>query len=565
MNSPGIGLRAAAFCAALLCMRFANAYTSPPTAPAWSANGSYSVSWTNQCTNNCTSMWLEEKNASGVFAAAYSGSPMVYSGKPAGQYVYRLARLMRVSSYYVVEYSSEVTVSVQPSAPTVDPLLTQRGYQYQTRVGDIDGDGRRDLYVQRVAGGVANNGVLDKVIVQQTSTPGQYALVAPSPAQAAAAAYWPVSPAQVAVEDINVDGFVDVVVKGVASALGVAGARNLIVYSPGQVFGSVPKGVRVVDDELLKFVGNMLDHEVDPGYFDRYATYTYFYLSTYWSTCGGGPVVATDPIIPASTPGCFWTYTYVTGYFPDYSAFSGAALAISLAEENVENGQTSTTAAVDAIDRAAEGVFKIQIGGWNMDEVLGPTGDHTNPDVRRAMEVLWGILGIGRADAEEVRTDVAPAQVPRVPGTIYVTKRALATPMALHVALEYTSPVSIFRSISAYDSDDRANVDGRLISEKNWYRDAPALMMTVSEVQRPPAFATNDEYWLRLLVADSAYVDGSLPYDLIPSIGRGGYNCASYAHGILNATGGVAVRVPASGAWTNMWGWGVPVPPSSFY
>jgi hypothetical protein len=257
-------------------------------------------------------------------------------------------------------------------------------------------------------------------------------------------------------------------------------------------------------------------------------------------------------------------YSFVAGWYPDYSRFSGAAVAISLAAENAETGQTSTTAAVDAIDRAAEDVFKIQIGGWNMDEVLGSTGDHKDPDVRRAMEVLWGILGIGRASADEVHTDKAPAQVPRTPGTIYVTKRALATPMALHVALEYTSPVSIFRSISAYDSDDRANVDGRLISEKNWYRDTPALMMTVSEVQRPAWYSSNDEYWLRLLLADSAYVDASLPYDLIPSIGRGGYNCASYAHGILNATGGIAVRVPANGAWTNMWGWGVPVPPSSF-
>jgi hypothetical protein len=548
----------------LLCTRLAGAYTVPPTAPTWSANGSYSVSWTNQCTNNCASQWLEEKTAAGGFAAVGGGPPKTYVGKPAGQYTYRLARLMRVYAYYLIEYSAEVTVNVTPTAPTVDPLLIQRSYQYQTRVGDIDYDGRRDLFIQRVAGGVANNGVLDNVIVQQTSTPGQYLLVPPSPAQAATAATWPVSSAQVAVEDINVDGFVDVTVKGVANALGVAGARNLIVYSPGQVFNKVPKGIRVVDDGLLKFVGNMLDYQVDPNYFDNYASYTYFYVGSYWSTCGGGPVISNDPILSGDTPGCVWVYQFISGYFPDYSVFSSAAVAIALAAENADTGQTSTTAAVDAIDRAAEDVFKIQIGGWNMEEVLGSTGEHTNPDARRAMEVFWSILGIGRASADEVRTDKAPSQVPRVPGTLYVTKRALGTPWTLHVALEYTSPASIFRSISAYDSDDRTTVDGRLISEKNWFKDAPPLMMTVSEVQRPPTYGDNDAYWFRLLAADTAFVDGSLPYDLVPSIGRGGYNCASYAHGILNATGGIALRVPASGNWTNMWGWGVPVPPSAF-
>ena len=549
---------------ALLYARFAGAYTLPPSAPTWSQNGSYSVSWTNQCTNNCTSLWLEERLPSGTFAAVLGGSPKAYTGKPVGQYAYRLARLMRVYSYFVAEYSTEVIVNVQPTAPPVDPLLTQRGYQYQTRVGDIDADGRRDLYIQRVSGGVANNGVLDKIIVQQTITPAQYLLVAPSAAQDAAAATWPVSSAQVAVEDINVDGFVDVTIKGIASALGIAGAQNLIVYSPGQVFNPVPKGMRVIDEGLLRFVGNMLDYEVDQDYFARNATPTYFYASSFWSTCGGGPVISGDPIVPASTPGCVWTYTFISGYYPDYSRFSSAALAISLAEENASSGQTSSTAAVDAIDRAAEDVFKIQIGGWNMEEVLGSTGEHTNPDARRAMEVFWAILGIGRADAAEVHTDEAPSQVPRVPGTLYVTKRALGNRWVLHVALEYMSPISVFRSISAYDSDPSPFFDGRLISEKNWISDAPALMMTVSEVVRPAWSPSNDAYWLVLLAADGRYVDASLEYDLIPSLGAGGYNCASYTHGILSATGGRAPKIPDSGNFTWLVGWGVPVPSSAF-
>ncbi|MEO8467332.1 MAG: hypothetical protein ABI640_18560 [Gammaproteobacteria bacterium] len=552
---------------ALLCSRFAGAYTPPPTAPASSANGSYSVSWIVQCGSGCFSQWLEEKVGTGGFVSVGGSSPLMYSAKPAGQYTYRIARVLGsyvppyyMVPYYLTEYSTEVTVNVGAALPPLDPLLSQRSYQYQTRVGDINYDGRRDLFIQRVSGGVANNGVLDKVIVQQTSTPGQYVLVPPTAAQAVVAAAWPASPAQVAVEDINVDGFVDVTVKGVAGALGVPGAANLIVFSPGAPFASVPKGIRTLDTDLLRFVGNMLDYEVDQNYFVNNAPYVYYFYVYSWSTCGGAS--ASDPLYGYT--GCFGFNQVVSGYYQDYSQFSSAAVAISDASAKAASGQTSSTAAVDAIDRTAEGVLKTPIGGWGMEEVLGSTGEHTNVDARRVLEVFWSILGIGRASADEVHTDKAPAQVPRLPGTIYVTKRTLGLPVALHVALEYASPVSVFRSISAYDSDDRAGVDGRLISEKNWSRDLPALMMTASEVQRPANYTTNDAYWLRLLTADSAYVDGSLPYDLLPSIGKGGYNCASYAHGILNATGGVATRIPESGNWTNMWGWGVPVPSSFF-
>ena len=104
---------------ALLGSRIAGAYTSPPTVPASSASGSYSVSWTAQCASGCFSQWLEEKVGSGSFVSVSSSSPAVFSGKPAGQYTYRLARLLGsyvppyyMVPYYMTEYSAEVTVSV---------------------------------------------------------------------------------------------------------------------------------------------------------------------------------------------------------------------------------------------------------------------------------------------------------------------------------------------------------------------------------------------------------------------------------------------------------------------
>ena len=539
---------------ALLCSRVASAYTTPPTAPASSANGSYSVSWAAECSSGCFSQWLEEKVGSGNFVSVSSISPAVFSGKPAGQYTYRLARLLGsyvppyyMVPYYMTEYSAEVTVSVG-AAPSIDPLLSQRNYQYQTRVGDIDYDGRRDLFIQRVSGGVPNNGVLDKVIVQQTATPGQYVLVAPSAAQAAVAAAWPASSAQVAVEDINVDGFVDVTVQGVASAIGVSGASNLIVFSPGSPYASVPKGVRTVDADLLRFVGNMLDYEVDQKYFVNNAPYVYYYYVYSWSTCGGG--WGSDPLY--GTTGCFGFNQVVSGYYQDYSQFSSAAVAIADSSAKADSGQTSPTAAVDAIDRAAEGVLKTTIGGWRMEEVLGTTGEHTNADARRALEVFWSILGVARADAAEVRTTKAPTQTPRVFGTVFVTGHHVFGLGPIHTAIEYTSVARPTTTLSA-------GPEGALpylVSSVNRPSDISALNMVLGTVNDPQS-PSGDVYFAELLLADANY-DDDLVYALFP-VAPGAYNSNSYVRGLIDATGGVTTANLSAFVGGNK-----PVPASKF-
>ena len=544
---------------ALACSRFASAYTPPPVAPAASADGGYSVSWLASCSSDCLAAWLEEKVGSGAFAYVGGVSPTVFSGKPAGQYTYRVGRLLGnyyatyympyYIPYYVTDYSTEVTVNVGAALPPLDPLLTQRSYQYETRVGDIDYDGRWDLLIQRVSGGVANSGVLDKIIVQQTSTPGQYVLVPPSPAQAAVAAAWPVSSAQVAVEDINVDGFVDITVKNVASALGVPGAANLIVYSPGAPFASMPKGIRTVDAGLLQFVGNMLDYQVDQNYFANSAPYVYYYISYSWSTCGGS--VSSDPVFYWDS-GCVWVFQYLAGYYQDYSIFSSAAVAIADAAASAASGQTSSTAAVDAIDRAAEGALKIPIGGWGMEEVLGSTGEHTNPDARRAIEVFSAILGAARADAQEVVTTKAPSQTPRVFGTVYVTGHHVFGLGPIHTAIEYTSAVTPTTTLSAGPEGTLPY----LVSRPNRPSDNAALNMvlgTVNDPQSPSAEA----YFAELLLADANY-DDDLQYAAFPVV-SGTYNSNSYVRGLIDATGGVSTANLAS-----LVGGSQPVPASKF-
>ena len=99
-----------------------------------------------------------------------------------------------------------------------------------------------------------------------------------------------------------------------------------------------------------------------------------------------------------------------------------------------------------------------------------------------------------------------------------------------HTALQYGQS-----TISAYDDDPRALFDGTLVSQVNWPNDHPALTMQLGAVDAADAPTA---YWSRLLIADSRY-DDDLKYDLLPSIGQGGYNSNSYVSGIVQATAGI--------------------------
>ena len=95
-------------------------------------------------------------------------------------------------------------------------------------------------------------------------------------------------------------------------------------------------------------------------------------------------------------------------------------MAAWLAAESIENGQVSPSTGIDDVAEAAESVIGVEIGGWAMEEMLGATGEHTDANVRRALEIFWAILGIGRANAQEVETDEAPSQAPRTGSGIYL-------------------------------------------------------------------------------------------------------------------------------------------------
>src|SRR6185295_106648 len=140
---------------------------------------------------------------------------------------------------------------------------------------------------------------------------------------------------------------------------------------------------------------------------------------------------------------------------------------------------------------AAETILGAQIGGWPMEEVLGPTGEHTDPDIRRGLETFWSIIGIATANADVILTQEAPPQSDRPPNHIYLTGRLIAGKSSRHAALEYTG-LPPFYTLSAYNPNAQVSHPtpaqlrfGILTKKDNWSSDAPQLTMQFGVITPP--------------------------------------------------------------------------------
>jgi hypothetical protein len=226
------------------------------------------------------------------------------------------------------------------------------------------------------------------------------------------------------VTDFNVDGFVDVEVKGVAAATGASAAADQIVFSSGAPYQPQPLGVRAVDAALKKFIGNSLDYIVNPDYFSENAILELFYgrYPVYYCSFGVGSYIGS---LDAYNSGlsCRVYLIFVSGYYWDYSEFSSAAVNTWLNEEALWAGAITRDAALGAIEDIFEQVLGVVVGGWDTREVTGPSGPNSDLDHRRGLNAFLVLLGIGDANAQDIETDDAPKPVPRQPDVIYVVGR----------------------------------------------------------------------------------------------------------------------------------------------
>ena len=498
----------------------ASLYMSPagaaptPTASAVTG-GSYTVSYA-AC--GCLADWLEERTDGGGWA--YVGqSSVAFAGKPNGNYYYRVGNYLGGYYYGWIEYGAEITVTVGPTA-SPEPLSTQLLYRYDTRYGDGNGDGLTDLFVRRVAGGAAGNGAIDTVMLLQSGG-GRFTSVVPSAAQAAVASGWPQAAVQVVLQDFNVDGFADLLIKGIGNTIG--GALNEIVYAPGRAGALQPLGVRAVDAGLKRFAANSRDYFADSNYFAQNAPIGVVVVPvTYYICFPGG--YGYDYLYYYDS--CGWLSYYYEATYRDYSVFDATAVDTWSTEANIDARAVSPEQGVATIEQEYESVLGVPIGGRDPTGENGERARLDDPTYRRGFELFLAVLGIHDANAQELDPPRDPS---RRTDVVYITGRRVLGFLPLHTALEYGGS-----TLSAFDSDDSLLGNGVLVSRPNALSDRPPNMMTLGTVG---STLGNGAYWLALVAADARYPD-NLPYNPVPSTG-GGYNSNGFTHGLVQATAGV--------------------------
>jgi hypothetical protein len=275
-----------------------------PSVPATST-GNYNVVFTWPIESQWT--WLQERvgpNGAWTYADTSAMTPAgglsvnaPFNNKPPGTYYYR------IEVYYSNEYgetwyswSGEASVVVSGvggggpgPGPGVsqDQVRNQMRYAYSARIGDINGDARQDVFIQRTSGGVSGNGTLEKVILRRLAD-GTFTPDVPTSGQISTASAWPVSSTKIELVDPNVDGFVDLLLPQLGNV--ISGAGSQIVFSSGQL--GVAASPKVLPSgpgtKYAKFMKDIALWVNDPGYFERNAPIVYLpvygpvYVCDYW-------------------------------------------------------------------------------------------------------------------------------------------------------------------------------------------------------------------------------------------------------------------------------------------
>jgi hypothetical protein len=553
-------------------------FIEAPQATAVTA-GSYTVTYLADCgpvspNFYCVFASLEEKTEpSGGWISVSTGTgSRSFTNKPSGSYSYRLhAAGYDMYAGYVEGVSPSITVVVG-SAAARDNIVAQLAYRYVVRQGDINADGRVDFFVARLTSGTASGGTIEKLILQQASG-GRFVAVVPTAAQAAVAAAWPVSAVVPRLADIDVDGYADVMLAGVSSV--VSNARDQIVYAPGSTGLNQPKGIRPFDDAMIRFAADTMDYFADQNFFIDNATpeyYTVWYWYSYCDSAYSGYSLYDgsywDPIT-----GCYYDIAYSSGMYQDYSDFSPQALTFWINDYEAREGDISEAKALANVKTAVEELIGTAIGGWPMEEILGPVGPHTEPNARRGIEIGQSVLGQARAGHDRVNPRLIPPQAPRLPDQIYITGHPLAFARSRgHLALEYTDSQRsgapyVGETFSGEPENNNVFNFGKLLAKNNRPTDHPLLNFYIGDVN--PLRTSNALYWQNYLrPRHQHYI--ALPYSakvnyaIVPSAATGTSNSNGYVAGLTtDGPGNVSIEVPPNIAFRYP-GWSVPVPEVKF-
>jgi len=238
--------------------------------------GDYTLSWIPPSGR----VSLEERVNGGQWSRIGGGtaasSPMVFTNRTPGTYDYRLHLSDLVCSGgsrrrdcdTIDVYSSVYTVTVTAPPIPLDDEWTQLHYEYQSRVGDLNGDGRADVHILRLTGNPDNGVVYEAVGLGQAD--GTLAVQTPDTGTYAAARAMPLVDVVSAGLDVDSDGFVDPTISDDAGVTGLVYDHS--VLSSGVQYDRNSRQIIAYNEAVDKYEDDLLEAELDPTYFDNAMT-----------------------------------------------------------------------------------------------------------------------------------------------------------------------------------------------------------------------------------------------------------------------------------------------------
>ena len=249
-------------------------------APVLSANPNpsttshFTVRWSAFRTNDQDYFLVETAPGGGTKSYTVDiNAPKQFIAKPDGTHSYQMTgcravydRDTQAQVYRCTDLGNALTVTVD--GPEPDTVAKQLNYTYTAHAGDFDNNTHTDLLIKRTSSGVGA-GIFRTVILSQ-KTMGQFTLVAPSETEVMTASAYPVaSNVSLVLGDYNLDGFVDILLRGLSTA--ITGALDRIVYAPGGKTGGHPTALNAVDEDFTKFLTQTTSWIRDNDYFDSNA------------------------------------------------------------------------------------------------------------------------------------------------------------------------------------------------------------------------------------------------------------------------------------------------------
>ncbi len=295
--------------------------------------------------------------------------------------------------------------------------------RYQSRIGDLDADGKQDIYIQYaprivpidfdgISIPIATSRAPTRELILKGNISGTFDLISdPSPEQKSTARAWPKVGLPLVRGDYNADGNIDIRVKGVGSA--ILGAVDPIVYAaPGA--GSPASAITPLTNDKMQFVGDLSGWVRDSNYYHSgwrltsITEYDGFSWPTY--VCAGEeyPDISVldsgtpDPIygqpggatnLPSNGDGCefvgyyVWFNVLVYGYEFDASGFHSRAMTVArtLMNYRADESQDFT------ISSSHQSVLKQEFGTV-FGVTFGTVGGISIPDQPVAPPLNWGWL-----------------------------------------------------------------------------------------------------------------------------------------------------------------------------